>query len=138
MASVGTGQNSPGKCVTFEAASDLSSYQYRAVILNSSGQVTPGTGGTLINTSPAVGILQNKPSGTSHAAEVMVDGISKLYAEAAVTVGTYVTFGTVGGGSALIALGTCQIVGLCVKSADTAGDYAEVLINPFRHVNVTS
>ncbi len=134
MATIGTGGNVGGRSASFEAASDLSSYQYRGVQFDSNGRVSYGTGGTLTNTSPVVGILQNKPSGTSHAAEVMLPGgISKIYAEAAITIGTWITFGTAGGGSALPSSGTAQVLGLVTKSADTAGDIGEVLIQPFRY-----
>ena len=137
MASVGASNAPSGKIVTFEAASDLSSYQYRAVQVNSSGRVSYGTGGSGVNTLPTVGVLQNKPAGTARAAEIMVNGVSKIYVEAAVTIGNTITFGTAGGGSALPSTGTVAALGICTKSADTAGDIGEVLILPHLWVKPT-
>jgi hypothetical protein len=53
------------------AAADLSSYQYRAVKLNTSGEVALCGAG-----EAAIGILQNKPV-AGEACEIDMDGISK-------------------------------------------------------------
>jgi len=70
---------------TFEAAEDLSDYQYHFVSLTSAGKAQ------LLNSEDevAIGILQNAPE-SGEAAEVMIIGKSKLVANAALTVGTFV------------------------------------------------
>ena len=70
---------------TFEAAEDLSDYQYHFVGISSAGKAQ------LLNAEDevAVGILQNAPE-SGQAAEVMLLGKSKLVANAALAVGKYV------------------------------------------------
>ena len=70
---------------SFEAAEDLSDYQFHFVVLNSSGKAR------LLDAEDevAIGILQNAPE-SGEAAVVMIMGKSKLVANAALTVGTFV------------------------------------------------
>jgi len=68
--------------LSYEAAEDLSSDQYRFVVLNSSGKVRRPDSADEI----AVGVLQNAPE-SGQAAQVRVDGISKLRVNAAVSIG---------------------------------------------------
>lgn len=70
---------------TFAAAEDLSSDQYKFVVLNSSGEVRRPDSEDEV----AIGILQNAPE-SGRAAEVMIIGKSKLVANAALTIGTFV------------------------------------------------
>ena len=71
--------------ITLPAYEDLSDYQYQFVVLNSSGQVK------LMDTAieRPIGILQNEPT-ANQAAEVMVIGQSKLVANDAIAVGTFI------------------------------------------------
>jgi len=62
---------------TFEAAEDLSDYQFHFVILGSSGARLPDA-----EDEVSIGILQNAPE-SGEAAEVMIVGKSKLVANAA-------------------------------------------------------
>ena len=72
--------------VSHKAAEDLSSDQYRFVILDSSGLVQrPDSAGEI-----AFGILQNAPA-SGEAAVVMVDGISKLQVNAALAINALVS-----------------------------------------------
>jgi len=70
---------------SFEAAESLADDQYRFVVLNSSGNVRRPDSEDEI----AIGILQNAPA-SGEAADVMIIGKSKLVANAALTVGTFV------------------------------------------------
>lgn len=70
---------------SFAAAEDLSSDQYRFVVLNSSGNVRRPDSEDEV----AIGILQNAPE-SGEAAVVMIIGKSKLVANGALTVGTFV------------------------------------------------
>jgi len=70
---------------SFEAAEDLSNDQYRFMVLNSSGKVRRPDSKDEV----PIGILQNAPA-SGEAAIVMIIGKSKLVANAALTVGTFV------------------------------------------------
>lgn len=69
----------------FEAAEDLSSDQYRFVVLTSARTVRRPDS----ETEDVLGILQNAP-GSGEAASVRIIGTSKLVANAALAVGTFV------------------------------------------------
>lgn len=64
---------------TRAAAADLSAQQYRFVKLDASGDIAAIGAAT----DQAIGVLQNKPDAAGKAAEVMVMGISKVEADAA-------------------------------------------------------
>jgi len=70
---------------SFEAAEDLSDYQYHFVVLNTSGKVR------LLDAEDevAIGILQNAPE-SGKAADVMIIGKSKCVANAALAIGKFV------------------------------------------------
>jgi hypothetical protein len=70
----------------FVAGADLSALQYRFVKLNSSGEVVAITA----DTDQPVGILQDAPAAAGRSAEIMVNGISKLYGAQAMTAGNKV------------------------------------------------
>ncbi len=107
----------PGK----RAAADLSALQFRFVVDNASGFIAQSTtiGGVV------VGVLQNKP-GNNEAAEVMVTGVSKVVAGAAITEGTAVTSDAVGR-AAVPAAGNYR-VGIALSSAAAAGEVIPVLL----------
>lgn len=69
----------------FPAAEDLSDDQYKFVVLNSSGQVRRPDSASEV----ALGVLQNAPE-SGEAAVVRVIGISKVQANAAIGIGTFV------------------------------------------------
>lgn len=73
-------------CITFVASGDLSSYQYRFVTLNSSGQIA-----LAVDNDRVLGILQDKPAAAGRAASVAVAGISKCVFGGSVTKGAAVT-----------------------------------------------
>lgn len=70
---------------SFEAAEDLSDKKYHFVVLNTSGKVRLPDAEDEV----AIGILQNAP-GINEAASVTIIGKSKLVANAALTIGTFV------------------------------------------------
>lgn len=70
--------------MSFVAAEDLSNDKYRFVILASTGIRRPDS-----ETEVAIGVLQNAPA-SGEAAVVRVIGVSKLQANAALGVGTFV------------------------------------------------
>lgn len=71
---------------TRPAGADLSAKQYHFVKLNSSGQVVAIAAAT----DKPYGILQNAPSAAGQAAEVMLCGISKVSADADLSIGNQI------------------------------------------------
>jgi hypothetical protein len=72
---------------TFEAAADLSTKQYFFVKLTSTfNRVNVCTGAT----DKPIGVLRNKPDAAGKAAEVMIVGITKGSADAALSIGDLV------------------------------------------------
>lgn len=101
------------------ANADLTGSQYLAVVVNSAGKIALAAG-------PAVdilGILQNKPN-TDQPAQVMVDGISKAKAGAAIAIGAKVTANA--SGLLITAVATNKAVGFAVTAAGAANDVFSV------------
>ncbi len=112
----------PGfKLPSKRAAADLSALQFRFVVDNASGFIAQSTtlGGVV------VGVLQNKP-GNNEAAEVMVTGVSKVVAGAAITEGVAVTSDAVG--RAVVAAAGNYRIGLSMAAAAAAGEVIPVLL----------
>ncbi len=70
------------------AAEDLSSYQYRAMVLDASGEAAPGD---IPAAETYLGVLQNKPKNAEHATVALL-GITKAQAGIAITLGDPVTY----------------------------------------------
>lgn len=64
----------PGTLESYQAAADLSDWQFRFVKLDANGQIAKITADTDI----PFGILQDKPGAQGRAGAVMLDGMSKL------------------------------------------------------------
>lgn len=108
--------------ITLEAATDLSALQYTAVTA-ASGKATASTAAT----DKAIGILQNKPTAGENA-EVMVIGVSKWKAGAALaTQGTLVTSGA-GGKALAVAAATGYALGITLTPASGDGAICRVLL----------
>lgn len=108
---------------TFEAGADLSALQYHFVKLNSSGQVVAIAAITDI----PIGVLQNKPSASGRAAEVVIMGITKIKSDEALdeaeTLGTSADGQGVGNPGA-----TVKIVGQVLKAC-ASGEITTAVIN---------
>lgn len=113
---------------SFPAAADLSASQWKFVKLDANGNAALCTAVT----DTPVGVLMNKPTIT-HAATVMLWGISEVIAGATLAAGTEIsvsaTSTAVAAGSDLS--GGAASVGRMIKSAVT-GDYAPAIIWPSR------
>ena len=70
------------KCVSFEAGSDLSAYQFQFMAMSADGQIDRSGAGAY-----AVGVLQNEPSAAGRAAEVAINGKMQVKCGGAVTAG---------------------------------------------------
>lgn len=89
----------PGQMITFQAAADLSAYQFRFVKLDANGQINICNAATDI----PIGILQDKPAAQGRAGNVMLDGISKLVGGANLAKGDQIGTDNQGRGVALVA-----------------------------------
>jgi hypothetical protein len=130
--------------LTFPAAEDLSDDQYKFVVLNSSGQVRRPDSASEV----AIGILQNAPA-SGEAAVVRVIGQSKVQANDAIGIGTFVgpeyvsaTDAGKGRDNALALayaravmveatgaeddLGSCLLLGMCPAITDSAQSFTTV------------
>jgi len=121
---------------TFEAAEDLSDYQYHFVVLNTSGKVRLPDSASEI----PIGVLQNEPE-SGEAASVMLMGISKVAVNAALDEGDWVRPEYVGAsdaGKAQEAGGNwAYACGFVVEAAGAEDDLASVMLLPPK-VNVAA
>jgi hypothetical protein len=104
------------------AASNNAGLQYRFVKLVSAHTV----GLVTANTQKSVGVLQNKPQGTGHAATVGIFGVSNVEAGAAVAAGATVCSDTVG--RAVTVAGSEVVQGIALRAATAAGQLIPVLL----------
>ena len=106
----------PGFDHTFEAGADLSALQYHFVKLNSSKQIVAISAVTDI----PIGILQDTPNAAGKAANVMMDGISKLKMAAANAVPNLIGPSADGRGAVYVngTDTTKYIVGTVIQDAD--------------------
>jgi hypothetical protein len=86
----------PGFQFSLPAGADLSAHQYKFVKINSSGQCVL----CAAVTDKPIGILQNDPPAAGVAANIMVNGISKLKAAANLAVGDQIGTDAAGLGAA--------------------------------------
>lgn len=108
--------------VTAPANTDLSTKQYYAVDLNSSGNaVVAGAGNTF------VGVLGNKPSAAGQAAEIMISGLVPMVCGGTVAIGAPVKIDS--SGKAVTASSGDKAIGRAF-SAGTSGTNANILLQP--------
>lgn len=128
-----------GTDITLLAGADLSSSQFRAVTVNSSGRVVAATAG-----QHAIGVLQNNPT-SGQAATIRVGGVSKFAAGAAITLqnggrlvasdatgravaATAATVNTSDAGAAADAVAGSNVLGIALEAAGAAGVVIAVLL----------
>ncbi len=104
------------KLATFEASADLSAHQYKAVKINSSGQLELAGAG-----EAAIGILYTKPSAAGQAASVAVSGeVYMLVGGTALATGARVA--SLAGGVAGVSTTTGHhALGICTRGAASGG-----------------
>jgi hypothetical protein len=110
------------------AAGDLRALRYRAMVLNGSGLIAQNTvaGGRIH------GVLQNKPD-VNHACELMLTGVTKMVAGAAVAQGVPVASDNQG--RAIAATGTNIMIGRAETAAGAAGEIISVALSPIQAAN---
>lgn len=89
----------PGTLASYQAAADLSDWQFRFVKLDANGQIAKITAATDI----PFGILQDKPAAQGRAGAVMLDGMSKLVGGANLAKGDIIGTDNQGRGVAVVA-----------------------------------
>jgi hypothetical protein len=104
------------------ASVDLSSAQFLAVVVNSSGKIALAGAGVAI-----AGILNNTP-GADQACKVIVSGVSKTRVGAAVAEGDKLTPN--GSGQLITATEGDAVVGTALGAASNANDIIPVLLQP--------
>ena len=109
----------PNFNVTFPASADLKTKQFYVVRLATDGQVEVCTSAT----ERPLGILQNKPDAADVEANVMIIGVSKFVADAAVSVGA--ALGTSADGQVVTKTGSGTdgfVIGTALEASAQAGD----------------
>jgi hypothetical protein len=76
-------------------------------------------------TGAVVGVLQNKPQGTGHAATVGFHGVSKVVSDVAITAGAPI-YSSVDGQAAIA--GTGPVVGIALSTTANPGELVNVLL----------
>lgn len=103
-----------------EASGDLSASQFCAVAVDLNGRaVLPTAGGAV------VGVLQNKPASLGAEASIMVDGVTKMVASAAM--GSMAIVSSTSAGQAKAAAAGEYIVGITLTGAAAPGELVSVL-----------
>ena len=113
--------------ISLLANADLSSYQYYFVKLDANGKA----GVCAAVTDIPSGILHNKPDASGKAATVMVMGVSKVNADAAINEGVLVGSAADGqvGGKVAVSNTTEYICGQMLTATATSGDIGTAVIN---------
>lgn len=110
------------QCITLEAGVDLSAKQYFFMSVSSDGQIDPcGDGAT------AVGVLQNDPAAAGRAAEVCINGVTKVSAGGTIAAGAEVASDAAG--EAVTAATGDVILGIALQAA-TDGDIISMVFSP--------
>ena len=112
------------KCVTLEAAADLSTKQYFGVVIDSSGQAALAGAGA---TNKIIGILQDKPDAVGRAGSVGIYGKSKAVLGGTVASGAKVT--TDANGKFVTAAAGDFVCGICAKGG-AANEVGEIFLVP--------
>ena len=114
-------ENAP-QVYTFEAGSDLSTGQYKFVLITTDDQfdLVAAAGGA------ATGVLQDKPAAAGRAGLVATGGISKVQLGGTVTVGMKLQ--STAAGLAIEAASGDHVLGTCTKGG-ADGEVGEILLD---------
>lgn len=111
----------PGQVISLEAGADLSAKQFFFIEHAADGQVDPAGAG-----ADADGVLQNKPSAADQAASIMINGVSKVSAGAAIARDALVMSDA--NGQAVTALGGSKVLGKALEASGGADEIIKVLL----------
>jgi len=107
---------------TLTAAADLSAKQFHAVKITAAQQVNLST----VAGEPVIGILQNKPA-SGAAADIMVIGVTKVKAGAAIAAGASVMAGADGRIITAATAGS-EVIGKALEAAANADEIISILL----------
>lgn len=110
---------------TLPASADLSASQYLFVVANSSAKVAVAGAGV-----SALGVLDNDPT-LDQAATVIVSGVAKVKAGAAIAAGAKVQSNAAG--KAITATSTAFVNGIALAAAAADNEVIPVLVMPMGH-----
>jgi hypothetical protein len=116
------GQDQGKVDLSFKAAADLSTHQYKFMKLTADDTV----GISAATTDNTVGVLQNKPDAAGKAATVRIQGKAKVVSGASITAGQEVS--TNASGTAKVAVTTERVLGTCTKGG-ASGDLLEIVLS---------
>ena len=83
------------------------------------------TVGLAAATGAVIGVLQNKPQATGHAATVAIHGVSKVVSDVAITAGDSIQVSADGQAAKT---GTGPVVGIALSTTANAGELVNVLL----------
>ena len=112
----------PGFSLSVEASADLSAFQHHFVEVDSNGQLTVSNSAG----ESVFGVLQNNPNAEGRAGNVMKDGVSKVVAGAAITVGALVQ--TNASGRAITAASADFVVGRALDAVGADGELISIAL----------
>lgn len=117
----------PVLVLALKAGGDLSSHQHKFVKLNADNQVVL----TAAITDIPLGILQNKPDASGKGATVLVIGVTKIQANAALSAGDVIGTSADGQADPIVAGTdtTVYVAGQVLIGAANAGEIAEAVVN---------
>lgn len=112
--------------ISLPASADLSTYQFRQVMIDAGGSVAVSTG----SLSATIGILQNKPAAAGVAAQVAIGGVSRCLSGGSVASGDLVK--SEGAGLAVVTTTTGNTIAGRAVSPEATGSAQifELLITP--------
>lgn len=114
----------PGTVVSREAAGDLSASFYKFVKLSGVNIVAVAAATDTF----VLGVLQNKPSAAGQVGAVMIDGITRVKAAAAIAAGKVVYIDATGQVTETVQAG--KSVGITMTATANAGELISVLLKP--------
>lgn len=118
----------PGFKMSKEAAADLSAKQFHFVKLDANGRVAA----IAADTDCPCGILQNKPNALGVAAEIMVDGISRIIGSGNLAKGNFLGTNAAGRAEARLVTDTTKyMLGQILIDSDADGEECSVLFSCF-------
>lgn len=112
----------PGFSMSLPASADLSAFQHHFVEVDANGRLTVSNAAG----ESVFGVLQNDPAAIDQSGAVMLNGVSKVVAGAAVTVGALVQ--TNASGRAIAALSADFVVGRALEAAGGDGETIPVAL----------
>lgn len=113
--------------VSIPAAADLSSNQYRLIVVDTNGRGTISAANNKV-----LGILQNKPAAQDAPARVRIAGISKMVAGEALAENDYIASNAQGFGTAA-ASAADEVCAICIAAVGGSADIADVVLRHFRY-----